>query len=958
LQPNDDVVCRFTNVLKPKIKVVKDVVPNGDLGKFDFTIGGVLDNNSNQGYGDGGETAFKTRDVGPVTISEAAHTGTTLGDYASTLTCKDAGDNPRATTPASATTSGSVQLNAGDVITCTFTNTKGASLTLVKKFEPSGDGGKVDFTMDGYPNFTNSGNGFGHNGTTGAQPVPINAALNFGELGHSPTVLSNYITTLSCKDAGGADYTFTPGAGNTTGSLTPVAGAAITCTFTNTRKPELKLVKSLVPTTDGGKFDFSIEGYTTFTNGGNGYVNGGTTEFQKIPIGESIDFSEAGHGTTSLDNYTTALECTKEGGGDINENANATNTAGAVTAAAGDRITCTFTNTRKPMVNLVKDFIPDTDAGRVDFTIAGHSTFTNGGLGYGDGGSTGFKNVATGSIAIGELAHSSDTNLSEYVSSLSCSDKNGARTVSPNNKTSGTITSVVAGDSITCTFVNDHRPKLSINKTPKTLTDTVTAGDTAVFTITVKAASDGGAAVGVVLRDTLIAGLVVPGSNPQQKGWTSDKTAQCANAAYPLPTGPAGDLRVMTCTVGTLAPGDSFKVKVSAVVPSSFLFVPPVVDGTTIEIDSIPNGADVDPDASTDWASAAAGVDCVNQLKCRRDTTGTTDNAFGQGTKEDSPVPTIVSGSIPPNKSDLLRFYVNNANVQVTPDSVHHILYLAWRRVQAPSGTTNMDFELNQLSTLSANGVTPVRKVGDVLIKYDLSNGGTKPTIGFHTWIETGTCEASGAKPPCWSAGATVPSARATINTAAITDPILPLFNGGNVDALTFGEAAIDLERAGIFKAGECKNFGSAYLKSRSSDSFTAEIKDFVAPEPISISSCPPRPIPNQACVYATNFTPTGGVLGGPLCSSGEIQVVKLTAPAGSLLNSPAVLRLALVQAGASGAVGTQVDDGVLAISRRIVTFVAPQRTGTPWPPHVASQTGALGGGRVQERTSVSRQVA
>jgi uncharacterized surface anchored protein len=35
-----------------------------------------------------------------------------------------------------------------------------------------------------------------------------------------------------------------------------------------------------------------------------------------------------------------------------------------------------------------------------------------------------------------------------------------------------------------------------------------------------------------------------------------------------------------------------------------------------------------------------------------------------------------------------------------------------------------------------------------------------------------------------------------------------------------------------------CKSFGAAYLKSRSSDSFTAALKDFVPPVPVNISNC------------------------------------------------------------------------------------------------------------------------
>src|SRR4051812_42854626 len=55
--------------------------------------------------------------------------------------------------------------------------------------------------------------------------------------------------------------------------------------------------------------------------------------------------------------------------------------------------------------------------------------------------------------------------------------------------------------------------------------------------------------------------------------------------------------------------------------------------------------------SETDWINAP---NRVNQPDLP---TGTGDNSFGQGTKEDTAVPTIVDGSIPPNKSDLTRFY-------------------------------------------------------------------------------------------------------------------------------------------------------------------------------------------------------------------------------------------------------------------------------------------------------------
>ena len=38
--------------------------------------------------------------------------------------------------------------------------------------------------------------------------------------------------------------------------------------------------------------------------------------------------------------------------------------------------------------------------------------------------------------------------------------------------------------------------------------------------------------------------------------------------------------------------------------------------------------------------------------------------------------------------------------------------------------------------------------------------------------------------------------------------------------------------------APDCESFGSAYLKSRSSDSFTAALKDFVPPQAVNITNC------------------------------------------------------------------------------------------------------------------------
>jgi Prealbumin-like fold domain len=235
---------------------------------------------------------------------------------------------------------------------------------------------------------------------------------------------------------------------------------------------------------------------------------------------------------------------------------------------------------------------------------------------------------------------------------------------------------------------------------------------------------------------------------------------------------------------------------------------------------------------TTDWQNVAGlntGVDLPS---------GGTDNAFGGGTKEDDPNVNVVTGSIPPQKSDLTRFYeasefANNSN----------FLYLAWERTNS-LGSANMDFEINQktqpdLTTTGAK--TLIRTAGDLLVTFDFTNGGGRPTLALLTWVTSGAtsqCFSSNSL-PCWGNRVVLNgtnSIGAVNNLDAVTDPFLPGTN--NIGVNRFGEAAINLTAAGVFPPGTCEAFGSVFLKSRSSASFPAEVKDFVAPVPVNISNC------------------------------------------------------------------------------------------------------------------------
>jgi prealbumin domain-containing protein len=242
----------------------------------------------------------------------------------------------------------------------------------------------------------------------------------------------------------------------------------------------------------------------------------------------------------------------------------------------------------------------------------------------------------------------------------------------------------------------------------------------------------------------------------------------------------------------------------------------------------------VDTAGNTDWANAPNRVVGLDQPS------GTSDNSFGQGTKEDNPSATVVTGSIPPNKNDLTRFYVASEFAGGS-----NFLYLAWERA-VNIGNANMDLEINQNATAGFTGTTtgPItlnRTAGDLLVTYDFSGSGT-PTLGLLTWVTSGAtsqCFSSNTL-PCWGNRVDLSAAgdaEGAVNTTTVTDPVPPNAPR-SLTAGLFGEAAINLTAAGVFPPGSCKAFGSAFLKSRSSSSFGAEVKDFIAPQPVNISNC------------------------------------------------------------------------------------------------------------------------
>ncbi|HLS43943.1 MAG TPA: SpaA isopeptide-forming pilin-related protein [Ornithinicoccus sp.] len=223
---------------------------------------------------------------------------------------------------------------------------------------------------------------------------------------------------------------------------------------------------------------------------------------------------------------------------------------------------------------------------------------------------------------------------------------------------------------------------------------------------------------------------------------------------------------------------------------------------------------EADVDAPFDWAN-------VDQNVGTDLPTGQKDNSYKGGVKEDTECPAETTGSIPNNKSDLLQF-----GTWVEEGSPGY-LHMYWARVTNPSGTTLMDFEFNQSSTPCGTGPNVQRTDGDLLIEYSITQGGATADMTLRKW--QADAGAWGPADPITDDG----QAAGTINTTAI-DQMDELTQ--DQSPRTFGEASVDLNL--IFDGESCKSFGSAMLKSRSSDSFTSQLKDFISPEPLELTNC------------------------------------------------------------------------------------------------------------------------
>lgn len=411
LAAGQNVTCMFVNTERGKIIVKKQTLPDGNDQKFKFDT-----NYGNDFYLSDGETnssgwlasdTYNVSEIVPAGWSQLS------------AVCDDG-------SPVTAIT-----VSAGEVVTCTFTNTKLANLTIIKDALPN-DSQDFAFTstnLDGGFNLDDDSNGVLSN-----TKVFSNLAI-----GQTYTVTEGELngwklTNLVCS--GGAVVNLQ----NRTISFTPTAGQAASCTYTNTKLATISGVKW--NDQDGDKKwdagEPTLDGWTI-------NLTGTTTGGQAVNMTYVTGSSNAGSGAYSF-GYLLPGTYTVTETAQSNWVQTSTNPAPVALTAGQTVSSVNFGNRGQGKITIIKKFAPQNDGGKVNLLIDGAVKASD----VGHGGTTNAVTVWAGTHSASETA-GMYTNLANYTTVYTCSNNQNG------NGTSIASIVVKTGDNITCTFTNTRK---------------------------------------------------------------------------------------------------------------------------------------------------------------------------------------------------------------------------------------------------------------------------------------------------------------------------------------------------------------------------------------------------------------------------------------------------------------------------------------------------------------------
>jgi hypothetical protein len=335
LEPGETVTCTFENEKSGSIVIVKNTL--GGDGTFDFTSG-TLGSFYLTTAGGTTSTTFSDLDVDfTYDVSETVPAGWDL----TSATC----DNGE--------TIDSIDLEPGETVTCTFTNTEHGIIVITKEAIPD-DPQNFDFTATGstdtpIPDFTLDDD------ADGTLPKTMTFSdLKPGDYTVTEALVAGWdLTGMSCASTVNLNSNVNVNLNTATATINLGAGDTVVCTFTNTKRGHIIVDKVTDPAGDPQSFSFDAQGgfspvFTDFSLTDTDAPNDQELRPSNYAVTETLP--------TGWD--LGSASCTSSIGD--------TETPALIELDPGETVNCTFTNIKRGSITVVKDAEPERND---DFTI-------------------------------------------------------------------------------------------------------------------------------------------------------------------------------------------------------------------------------------------------------------------------------------------------------------------------------------------------------------------------------------------------------------------------------------------------------------------------------------------------------------------------------------------------------------------------------------------------------------
>jgi hypothetical protein len=411
----ETVTCSFTNRKRGRIVVTKDAQPN-DPQDFDFTAGGGLNPASFSLDDDSDPTLSNTRtfdDLAPgsgYSLSESVPSG---WDQTS-ANCDDG-------SPVS-----NIDVSAGETVTCTFANSKRGNLVIDMSATPNDP---QDFSF-----------------TAGGGLAPASFSLDddsdptlSNTLSFSNIVPQSGYSLAEAVPSGWALTNATCDNGSPVSNIDVNPGQTVTCTFANSKRGAIVVTKNASPndpqdfsfTAGGGlspaSFSLDDDSDPTLSN---------TRTFTGVTPGSGYSLGE------TLPSGWLQSSATCDDGSPVSN----------IDVAPAETVNCTFTNTKRARIVVVKDAVPNDPQ---DFGFSTGGGLSPSSFSLDDDSDPTLSDTQTfNDITPGSGYSVSETLPAGWVQlSASCSDGSPPSNIDAS-----------AGETVTCTFTNRKQGKIVVIK--------------------------------------------------------------------------------------------------------------------------------------------------------------------------------------------------------------------------------------------------------------------------------------------------------------------------------------------------------------------------------------------------------------------------------------------------------------------------------------------------------------